>query len=272
MYIWSSIQHVSLRKGFCMKAQFNAKVVSITKVTDGIRTFKIALDNDNFKYKAGQFAILGLPLDKNDPDSDWVCRAYSISSAETAEITEFYIILVKDGALTTRLFDLKEGDKLYMSPKPAGLTSFEGIPDTSNVLFISSGTGIAPYISIIRTHKNEMFNGKRKIALFHGVRRESDLAFRSDFEQFMKEYDGFAYFPVLSKDDANWHGLTGHVQDVMEAQLTKFLGESPFNKDKNYVFICGNPNMVASVSTAFLEHGFKQNTIKEPGNLRFDKH
>ena len=255
-----------------MKAQFNAKVVSIENITDGIRTFKIVLDDGKFKYKAGQFAILGLPIDKQNPESDWVCRAYSISSAENAEKTEFYIILVKDGMLTTRLFDLKEGDRLYMSPKPAGLTSFEGIPENANVLFISSGTGIAPYISIIRTYKNEMFNGKRKIALFHGVRRESDLAFRSDFEKFMREYSGFAYFPVLSKEDDNWHGLAGHVQDVMEEQLTKFLGESPFNKDKNYVFICGNPNMVTSVSTAFLEHGFKQNTIKEPGNLRFDKH
>lgn len=255
-----------------MKAQFNATVISIKPVTDGIRIFKIKLDEGIFNYKAGQFAVLGLPLDKNNSESDWVCRAYSISSPEKEKITEFYIILVKDGLLTTRLFELKEGDKLYMSPKAAGLTSFEGIPDTSNVLFISSGTGIAPYISIIRTYKNELFNNKRKVALFHGVRHASDLAFRSEFEGLMKQHKNFAYFPVLSQENENWNGLTGHIQDVMEEELTKFLGETPFNKDKNYIFICGNPSMVTSVSTKFMEHGFKQTTVKESGNLRFDKH
>ncbi len=256
-----------------MTSKFNAKVVGITDITPEIKVFKIVKDDGTkFEHKAGQFAVLGLPMDKNNPDGEWVQRAYSISSVSGSDTTEFYIVLVENGKLTTRLFALKEGDPIYMAPKAAGVMGFEDVPDDVNVLFLSTGTGIAPFTSIIRTFKDQLLNGKRKVALFHGARYETDLAYFDEFQGMEKEFEDFGYFPVVSRADEQWHGLTGHVQVIMEKELDRFLHHSPFDPEKTYAFICGNPKMVEETAKMFLDKGFKHHNIKEHGNLRFDKH
>ena len=130
-----------------MQYSYNATVESVKDITPEIKLFSISFkDGHKFNFKAGQFAVLALPDDKNNLDGTWYPRAYSITSAPSQDLVEFYIVLVKEGKLTPRLFELKSGDSIYMKEQPAGLMNFDSVKDDANLLFISTGTGIAPFI------------------------------------------------------------------------------------------------------------------------------
>jgi len=114
-------------------------------------------------FSAGQFGVLGLPAgaprsEGSDPEPEppkeaMVRRAYSIASSSLAsEFLEFYIVEVPSGVLTPRLFALKVGDPLWVGPKFTGLFTLDQVAPERNLVFIATGTGLAPYMSMLRTH------------------------------------------------------------------------------------------------------------------------
>ena len=257
--------------------QYNAIVKNIKEITPEIKLFFIKFkDNHKFEYKAGQFAVLGLPDDKNNLDGEWHRRAYSITSSPKQDEVEFYIVLVPDGRLTPRLFDLKIGDEIFMGEKAAGLMNFDGVEETSDLLFISTGTGIAPFVSIIRDHKDEILNGKRQVALIHGARHTYELGFKGELEELQKLSPYFHYYPIVSRSEQEvgqqWTGYKGHAQSLItNGTIEKDFGKS-ITPNNFHVFLCGNPRMVDETVDIFLQKGFTRHTLKEKGNLYFDKH
>ena len=257
--------------------QYNAVVKNIKDITPEIKLFFITFkDGHKFDFKAGQFAVLALPDDANNLDGEWHRRAYSITSAPSQDEVEFYIVLVKDGRLTTRLFNLKPGDEIFMGEKPAGLMNFDGVEEDSNILFISTGTGIAPFVSMLREHKEKIFNGKRQVALIHGARHTYELGFKGELEELEKKTPYFRYYPVVSRADQEigmeWNGYKGHAQDLIKNGTVEKNFGVKITPEDFHVFLCGNPKMVDETVEIFTEKGFKRNTVKEKGNLYFDKH
>ncbi|MCP4569333.1 MAG: hypothetical protein GY841_17300 [FCB group bacterium] len=113
-----------------------------------------------------------------DPDR-FIPRSYSIaSSSKTREYIEFYIGLVRLGSLSPRLFHLKPEDRVYLSEKPLGMLSLDAVPAEFNVVLIATGTGVAPYMSMIRTEISGGLN--RRFAVIHGARHSSDLDYHSE--------------------------------------------------------------------------------------------
>ena len=139
-----------------------------------------------FEFLAGQYTAIGLPADAPriegaDPDEDangkprkLIVRAYSIASSSKArDYVELYVTLVKSGALTPRLWMLQPGDRLWLGPKAKGLFTLEGVPADCDVVLIGTGTGLAPYISMIRDY--HQCNIGRRFAVVHGARYVRDL-------------------------------------------------------------------------------------------------
>ena len=257
--------------------QYNAIVRNIKEITPEIRLFFITFkDGHKFEFKAGQFAVLALPDDANNLDGEWHRRAYSIASAPSQEEVGFYIVLVKDGRLTTRLFNLNIGDEIFMGEKPAGLMNFDAVEDDSNILFVSTGTGIAPFISMLREHKDKIFNGKRQVALIHGARHTYELAFKGELEELAKKTPYFRYYPVVSRSEQEtgmvWNGYKGHAQDLIKNGVIEKDFGVKIKPEDFHVFLCGNPKMVDESVEVFTSKGFTRHTVKEKGNLYFDKH
>ncbi|MDR1009478.1 MAG: ferredoxin--NADP reductase [Rickettsiales bacterium] len=256
---------------------YNAVIKSIKEITPDIRLFRIKLENGaKLEYTAGQFAVLGLPDDAGNLDGEWHRRAYSITSAPSADEVEFYIVLVEDGRLTSRLFALSEGAKIFMGEKVAGLMSLDGLPDDRDVLFVCTGTGIAPFISMLREHGGTLLNGKRQVALVQGSRHTYELGFSGELTELMKSNPNFHYFQVVSRAESetgtNWTGRTGHVQTLLkDGTIEKTLGRG-FDPASLSVFLCGNPKMVDEVVDIFKDKGFTPKTPTSDGNLYFDKH
>lgn len=270
--------------------QHNATIADVKAITDDTRLFTVRPDGGaEPAFKAGQFAVLGLPRDASKPEGEWIRRAYSITSIPGAPEAEFYIILVsdgrpksdldagpEDGRLTSRLFALNKGDRINMSEKAAGLMLYENVGEDADIIMGATGTGIAPFVSILRAHRAEIFNGRRQVALAHGVRHTYELGFKGELEDMRREFPDFHYYPVVSRSEleagAAWEGRKGHVQSlILDGTIEKDMGRR-IEPGRFHVFLCGSARMVDECVPMFLERGFSKHSANQAGNLHFDKH
>lgn len=142
----------------------NAKVAQRVELSPELIILRIIPDGWELPdFIPGQFAVLGLPgtakrtnfSDAEEAPSDpdkLIKRAYSIASSSTnKEYIEFYVALVRSGALTPRLFALKPGDSIFLGPKFTGMFTLEMVKQNNNIIMLSTGTGLAPYMSMLRT-------------------------------------------------------------------------------------------------------------------------
>ncbi len=142
---------------------YNATVTGRIEVAPGLIILRVTPDNPLFPFEAGQYTVLGLKRKEpgamaaegtgppGDPEK-MIKRAYSIaSSSRASQYAEFYLTLVSSGELTPRLFALGEGGRLFMGPKATGVFTLARIPEGRHALLVATGTGLAPYMSMLRS-------------------------------------------------------------------------------------------------------------------------
>src|SRR5262249_54436965 len=139
-------------------------------------------------------------------------RPYSIaSSPENRAFLEFYLNLVPTGVLTPRLFHVGVGDRIWLGSKIAGSFTLKSVPQEANVILIATGTGLAPYVSMLTSSVGRERRGR--IALIHGVRQSLDLGYWSVFRALQNYRLDFTYLPVVSRPQLEvspWTGTIGH--------------------------------------------------------------
>ncbi len=208
------------------------------------------------------------------PPDKMIRRAYSITSPSfIREFMEFYLVLVPGGTLSPRLFQLEMGDRIWLSKKAAGHFTFEGVPDSANVLMIANGAGLAPFMSMLGSHLKLALG--RRVALIHSVRHSRDLGYRSTLMAMQHLRSGFTYLPVISRPEqepVRWKGAVGHVQDVWQSgELERAWGCRPSPKN-THVFLCGSPHMIASMMGLLAQAGFAEHSRHTPGQVRAEKY
>ncbi len=265
---------------------FNSVVAHRVDVSPNLAIFRVMPDGWELPdFIPGQFAALGLPpgaarVEGADTGEETggtgalIKRAYSIASSSVAkEYVEFYVALVPSGALTPRLFALQPGDKLWMSLKFKGMFTLDHVPTDQNIVFVATGTGIAPYMSMLRTNLDAA--GNRKFAVLHGARHTWDLGYRDELLALVKTHGNFAYSAIISepedeKDD--WKGPTGFLQDYWRGRpLDKAWGIRPA-PEHTHVFLCGNPLMIQNMLVVLDDDGFREHTRKLPGQIHMEKY
>ncbi|WP_428609559.1 ferredoxin--NADP reductase [Sedimenticola sp.] len=268
------------------KFGYNATVSKIIEVTGEIRILRVALDEMAFSFKAGQYTMLGLLRDApripeaqeeedvREPGGDpMIRRAYSIASGSTqTHYLEFYISIVSSGALTPRLFALREGDRLYVGDKPKGLFTLDRVPSQSHVLLVGTGTGLAPYVSMLRSEV--LANRERRIAVLHGASFSWDLGYRRELESLALYNEHFSYIPMVSRPqvDRDWQGLTGRIPPFLEApQLEELCGFS-LEPGPSHALLCGNPAMIEDATARLESRGYRQKRTGETATLHMEKY
>lgn len=254
----------------------NAVLQKRIEVTKDLLIIRVRPDGGVPGFLPGQYVALGLPgnaarfagaapeSESHAPDKI-IKRAYSIGSAPgEGDYLEFYVAVVPDGSLTSRLAALQPGDRLFVAPKITGTFTLESVKDDENLVLIATGTGLAPYISMIRSES--VWAPDRRITIVHGVRHPEDLAYRNELEVLARDRETFRYIPVVSRS-AEFPGLRGRVPKVFDEGLITLAPQ------KDHVYLCGNPAMVEELEARLGAMGYGVHSRKTPeGKLHVEKY
>nr|MBN2276179.1 ferredoxin--NADP reductase [candidate division Zixibacteria bacterium] len=265
----------------------NAIVAQRIEVAPGLIKLRVVPNGWELPdFTPGQYSILGLPgsaarCPSADPQGDpladpdkLILRAYSVASSSVAKAyLEYYIALVYSGSLTPRLFNLKIGDKLWLSTHFSGMFTLSDVPNELNAVLIATGTGLAPYMSMIRTEAAEGL--RHRFAVIHGARHSWDLGYNNELRTLDLMAKNFNYFPIISEPEREWtpwKGYRGFVQKIWEdGALDKAWGFHPTPKD-THIFLCGNPMMIDGMIRLLGKEGFIESGSDRPGQIHLEKY
>lgn len=252
-----------------MSAFNNETVLSVHHWNDTLFSFKTTRD-PSLRFKSGQFVMIGLEVEGKP-----LMRAYSVVSGHYEEHLEFYSIKVPDGPLTSRLQHLEVGDSIFVSRKPTGSLIIDNLKPGKNLYLLSTGTGLAPFMSVIRDP--EYFEAYEKVILVHGVRWKSELGYRDYITQELPEHEYFGeaiqdqliYYPTVTREDFD---NQGRLTDLIEnGQLFSDIGLPDLNPEDDRVMICGSPSMLKDLVEILEKRGFTEGTSHAPGEYVIER-
>ncbi len=227
------------------KSRMQARLIEWIEIAPGVRHFVFeAPEIPRLDFVPGQFVSFSDTVDGKE-----ITRAYSIASAPS-ESNQFELCLnrVDDGAFSPHLFDLAPGDSVEMRP-PLGLFVLRQPP--RDTVMVATGTGIAPFRSMLRAYLSE---NSPAFTLLFGVRYESHLLYRDEFEEMARSFAHFRFLPTLTRPAPDWSGRAGRVQ----AHLAEATGDL---RDID-VFLCGLKPMVDDVRLILKDMGFDRKQIR----------
>jgi ferredoxin-NADP reductase len=232
---------------------YNGRISRWEEVAEGLIILGVVATDGGFAFEPGQYATLGLV----GPEGKLIQRPMSISSSadDTSEY-EFFIRLVEGGAFTELLWKCSLGDAINIKGAKG---KFLLQDDGRTAVFVASGTGLAPFMSMLDTLRDR--GQTRDILLLHGVSHEHDLAWRAELEGLAAAGFPIRYAGTISRPQSapNWTGLTGRVEAVVGPQLDAH-GLTPANAT---IYLCGNPDMITAVEELALSRGFPPEQIRK---------
>jgi ferredoxin/flavodoxin---NADP+ reductase len=233
---------------------YNGRLSRWEEIVDGLAIVGVEALEEPFPFEPGQYATLGLM----GGEGKLVQRPMSISSPSTdLSEYEFFIRLVHGGAFTPLLWERTVGDPINIKGAKG---KFLLQDDGKSCYFVATGTGMAPFISMIDTLRAR--GQTRDIAILHGVSYDYDLAWRAELEAlaaggtFPLRYAGTISRP---QSCPGWTGLTGRAEAVLAGQLD----ELRLTPDNATLYLCGNPDMVSAVEEIATERGFPEAQVRK---------
>ena len=224
-------------------------------------------------FRPGQFVAVGID---DDPPVDEagkrkrLHRLYSIASAPHAP-AEFFIVEVENGAVSPFLSTLHPGDEGWITKYPKGLFTLDRVPEAPNLWLMSTGTGLAPFISLLRTE--EPWDRFERIVVVYGVRANEELAYSEELEGYRR--DGRAQFSVVrsvTREEPSPGVYAGRITAALEDGKLVEMAGVPLEPSSSQVMLCGNPAMIQQMTNLLKARGFLDNTKKTPGHLTFERY
>lgn len=252
-----------------MTALMKERVNSIHHWNDTLFSFTTSR-NPAFRFKNGHFTMIGLEH-KGRP----LMRAYSIASANYEHELEFFSIKVPNGPLTSKLQNLKVGDEVLVSSKATGTLVLDNLLPGKNLYLISTGTGLAPFMSLIKDP--ELYEQFDKVVLTHGCRFVSELAYRDFIKEHLPqdEYIGelvkekLLYYPSVTREPFANQGRLTHL--LATGKLSKDVGLPPLNPEQDRFMLCGSPSMLKDFCRILDARGFTESRHGKQGHYTIER-
>jgi ferredoxin/flavodoxin---NADP+ reductase len=248
------------RAAYSEEKFYRARITKRVDFAPDLWTFRVRAGGE-FPFVPGQYASLGVEV-----DGKRVERPYSIVSSPAEEEIEFFFELVPAGALTPLLHKLQVGDQLLMRKIPKGKFSLAIENGRKNHLLISTVTGVAPFVSYVRSlakeWKAQRFDGSHKLYLLNGASRPWEFGYMEELNGFEKQLPWFKYVPTVSRpwDHADWPGEIGRADDI----LRKYADRWELDASNTVAYLCGHPEMVEHSKAILKRRGFvDKGSIKE---------
>lgn len=215
------------------------------------------------EFEAGQFLQLGYANSEGK-----MYRPYSVASPHGG-LLDFFVVLVDEGEVTPHLWGVEEGHELSVSVKAAGSFTLSKCPDANTLWLLATGTGLAPYIAMLRTAAP--WNRYENIVVVHGVRHLCDLAYQDEFAEHAQTHGPrFSYVPVVSRESGEGT-LPDRITTCIENGALETRVGQAFSLDC-CVMMCGNPAMLNDAEELLAKRGLKKHKRKEPGQVVIERY
>ena len=258
--------------------EYNASVVDVRSVHEGLRIFRVRADGEQPQYRAGQYTTLGLgdweprcdgieagQFSPSAASGHLIRRAYSIAcpllesgrlmTCGSYDFLEFYVALVKTASdtpptLTPRLFALDVGSRLFMGLRPRGQYTLAAVGPRDDVVFIATGTGEAPHNAMTAELLGRRHEGR--IASLTSVRYERDLAYLAAQRELERMFPNYRYVALTTREPRNVD--PSHPQYVGRRHVQEFVASGDFEEQaevrldpaRTHVYLCGSPAMIGA--------------------------
>lgn len=220
----------------------------------------LRVDCDLGSFEAGQFAKLALPV-----SGELVSRPYSFVNAPREKPYEFCYNLVAEGPLSPRLARLEPMDVVFFAPSASGNFVLGEIPDADHLWLIATGTGIGPYLSMLRTEAP--WKRFRKVILVRAVRHAKELIYGETIEAIRAaRKDEFRTVSFVSRE-RHAGALAGRIPEAIVSEALERAAGLELSARSSQVMLCGNPDMVTDVIDVLKGRGMKRHRRREPGHI-----
>jgi ferredoxin--NADP+ reductase len=245
-------------------------ITSVLRWTDHLFTFR-STRPEGYRFKPGQYARLGLPH-----GDGMIWRAYSLTSDPAAQELEYYGILVPGGFFTTKLKDIEAGAPIWIEKQSFGFMTADRFSDGETLWMLSTGTGIGPYLSILRDAA--VWDQFRNLVLVHGVRHARELTYEDEIRTLQAAPPTGARQPGRLQliqcttreigDEVTAGGrLQGRITALIESGKLERKAGLPLAPETARVMLCGNPAMIEETRRILHERGMKPCRRATPGQF-----
>jgi len=217
--------------------------------------FSLRVEGPRLAFEAGQFVRIAL-----DIAGERVARPFSFVNPPADPSLEFYGIVVPEGPLSPRLAQLGVGDNLFVAPNPAGFLVLSELPEAETLWLVSTGTGIAPFLSILRT--DAPWKRYRNVVLVHAVRHARELVYRD----MIAGWKNLKYVSFVSRETAPG-SLAGRIPAAIGDGRLEAAAGLRLAPESSQVMLCGNPDMLKDTSAALVSRGMRKHRRRSPGHI-----
>jgi ferredoxin/flavodoxin---NADP+ reductase len=216
--------------------------------------FSLRVEAPRLPFEAGQFVRIAL--------EETLARPFSFVNPPEDPVHEFYGIVVPEGPLSPRLAQLRAGDRLLVASNPAGFLVLSEVPDADTLWLVSTGTGIAPFLSILRTETP--WRRFRNVVLVHAVRHARELVYVELIRKLSQQH-ALRYVTFVSREAAPG-SLAGRIPAALrDGRMEKAAGVAL--DGNSHVMLCGNPDMLRDSQAVLVERGLRKHRRRTPGHI-----
>lgn len=256
----------------------NATLVSRRDLAEEHVIFRCRPDGGPLRFTSGQWTELGLPRagegDRGPQGDEFVKdgvvrRAYSICSAPGDPEVEIFFNRVPTGQLTRWLWEVQEGERLYVDPECRGHFTLDDVPGKADLLFCATGTGLSPFLSLLRTFAG---TGRwRRCALLYGARSRGTMGYHEELTALAEKHPDITYIPTLTREPeaSGWEGRRGRLPELLvnPGAFSETTGLT-LDPARTHAYLCGNSGMITDVENALMPLGFTPRWMDPQGTVR----
>jgi ferredoxin--NADP+ reductase len=222
--------------------------------------FSLRVAAPRLPFEAGQFVRIALQV-----EGAQIARPFSFVNSPQDPVMEFYGIVVPEGPLSPRLARLAPGDALQVATNPAGFLVLSEIPEAQSLWLISTGTGIAPFLSMLQTETP--WKRFRNVVLVHAVRHARELVYRDLIgEKSIQKPGQLRYVTMVSRESAPG-SLAGRIPAALRDGRLEAAAGVTLSPETSQVLLCGNPDMLTDTAAALVERGMRKHRRRAPGHI-----
>lgn len=245
-------------------------VTSVTHWTDWLFSFRVTRPK-SLRFRSGEFVMIGLMGDNGKP----LLRAYSIASPSWDDELEFYSIKVQDGPLTSRLQHIKAGDEIILRPKPVGTLVHDALIPGKRLYFFATGTGIAPFASLIRDP--ETYEQYDEVILAHTCRDVAELEYGRQLVESLADdpligefvAGKLRYYPTTTREQSP---VMGRITDKLKSgELFRDLGVAPITPETDRAMVCGSIGLNTDLKVILESFGLREGANSDPAEYVVEK-